>query len=651
MPKPKVYALFVGINSYQAVSDLRGAVQDIKAIESLFTERLADSLDAVTLIDGQATRAAIIDGFRTHLCKAGADDFAFFYYCGHGSRGWVPVEWEKLEPSGKLQTLAPADARTPGVWDLADKEVNALINEVTAGGAEVVVVTDSCHSSGNTRGVDDETADAGEGVARQTAASGTARTLNDYLPEARALYHPDKLATEGSPQPRHIAIAACQGNEIAKEFPTVPPPGQGRRGAFSLAFEETVKALGPLASYVDIVNAVKMKVRDRALNQVPSLYFTGGADGHNVFLGGHAGRIDLTINSDEDKQWWLSAGAIDGIPVPAEGHATEVAIYERGAFDGVTTPPTPLATAVVTDLLHERARLKPSPADALELGKQYLGVITQLGGAAALQVVIKAAEGADAAAQRIRDDLTGRSPLFEVVDRAGAVPVITFDVSDEAVQVKGTDGAPLQGLEYALDRAGLEKLTAACIHLAKWQRLHDLKPKDSRLNDSVRIELIPVAAGENAPADDAQPHPASKGTVSLSYADDAPPRVQIRLRNTSNEELYVALLDLTDSFNSVKLFADWIPAGGTTYWNGGRVAPMQIPAWRDATVRSTTDTVKVVAAIEDFDPERWTLPALLGPPKTGGTREVGGEEEAIVRTAEGVNAFWGTSAVTVKTTR
>ena len=647
MPKPKVYALFVGINSYQAVSDLRGAVQDIKAIESLFTERLADSLDAVTLIDGQATRAAIIDGFRTHLCKAGADDFAFFYYCGHGSRGWVPVEWEKLEPSGKLQTLAPADARTPGVWDLADKEVNALINEVTAGGAEVVVVTDSCHSSGNTRGVDDETA---EGVARQTAASGTARTLNDFLPEARALYDPDKLAAEGPPQPRHIAIAACQGNEVAKEFP-VPPPGQGRRGAFSLAFEETVKALGPLATYVDIVNAVKMKVRDRAADQVPSLYFTGGADGHNVFLGGQAGRIDLTINSDEDKQWWLSAGAIDGLPTPAEGHGTEVTIYERGAFDGATTPPTPLATAVVTDLLHERARLKPSPADALELGKQYLGVIAQLGGAAALQVVIEPADGADEAAQRVRDGLTGSSPLFEVVDRAGAVPVITLAVSDEAVQIKGTDGAPVEGLDYALDPAGLEKLTVACIHLANWQRLHDLQPKGSRLNDSVRIELIPVAAGENAPADDAQPHPMTDGTVSLSYADDAPPRIQIRLRNTSNERLYVALLDLTDSFKSSRLFADWIPAGGTTYWDGGRVAPMQIADWRDATVRSTIDTFKVVAAIEDFDPERWTLPALLGPPKKGGTRDFGGGEEEVVRTAEGVNAFWGTSAVTVKTTR
>jgi hypothetical protein len=650
MSESKVYALFVGIDNYQAVSDLRGAVQDVKAIETLFTERLGDSLDAVTLLDGHATRAAIIDGFRTHLCRAGAGDFAFFYYCGHGSRGRVPVEWEKLEPSGKLQTLAPADARTTGVWDLADKEVNALINEVTASGAEVVVVTDACHSSGNTRGVGDETADSKVGVARQTAASGTARTLDNFLPEAQALYAPDKLKAEGPPQPRHIAIAACQNNEVAKEFP-VPPPGEGCRGAFSLAFEETVKALGPLASYVDIVNAVKMKVRDRAADQVPSLYFTGGADGHNRFLGGHAGRIDLTINSDEDKQWWLSAGAIAGIPTPAEGHATEVAIYERGAFDGATPPPTPLATAVVTDLLHQRARLKPSPSDALELGTQYLGVITQLGGAAALQVVIRAAEGANAAAQRVRDDLTGRSPLFEVVDRAGAVPVITLAVSDEAVQVNGTDGAPLQGLDYALDRAGMEKLTATCIHLANWQRLHDLQPKDSRLNDSVGIELIPVAAGEHAPADDARPHPASNGTVSLSYADDVPPRIQIRLRNDSNERLYVALLDLTDSFKSSKLFADWIPAGGTTYWGGGRVALIEIPAWRDATVRSTTGTFKAVAAIEDFDPERWTLPALLGPPKKGGTRDFGGEEEVVVRTAEGVNAFWGTSAVTVKTTR
>ncbi len=645
----KVYALFVGINKYQAVGSLHGCVEDINAMEVLFKERMPDALELLTLRDEKATRAAIIDGFQTHLRRAGATDFALFYYCGHGSLEYAPSEWKKLEPSGMNQTLVPVDARTSGVYDLADKELSALIHEVAAGGAEVVVITDSCHSSGNTRGGEDET-NPNAGVGRMTAAAQTrARTLDDYLPLARELYHPDKVATDGPPQPRHIAIAACQDTEIAKEFPLAPPP---RRGAFSLAFEETVKALGPQASYVDIVNAVKMKVRDRAAEQVPSLYFTGGANGHNMFLGGQAGRIDLTIDSDAAGRWWLSAGAIDGIPSPAQGNVTEVAIYERGAFDGATTPPTPVATAVVAEVLGDRARLKPSPADALKAAKQYIGAITQLGGAAALQVVIETAAGAEEAVQRVRDGIKGSSPLFDVVDRVGAVPVVTLAVSGDAVQVKGTDGALLAGLRYALDKAGLEKLTAACIHLASWHRVRDLEPKGSRLNGQVRIELVPVAAGEKTAPDDAKPHAAPGGNVSLSYAEGKPPRVQCRLRNDSKERLYVALLDLTDSFASAKQFADWIPAGGTAYMLGGKAFSMTIPAWRDAAVRSATDYFKVVAAIEDFDPERWTLPALLGPPKGSATREVVEDAaEAPVRTAEGIDAFWGTSVLKVETTR
>ena len=647
---PKVYALLVGINKYQA-SPLSGCVADIDAIETLLTERMSDALDLVTLRDEQATREGIIRGFQTHLRRAGAKDIALFYFCGHGSREPVPLEWRRLEPSGKNQTLVAVDSRTNGVYDLADKEVSALIHEVAAGGAEVVVITDCCHSSGNTRG-DDGGAAAGPnaGVARTTPAATSGPKVENYLPLAQELYAPDKVAEEGPPQPRHIAIAACQDTEEAKEF----PKDSVRRGAFSLAFEETVRALGPSATYVDIVNAVKMKVRDRAVAQVPSLYVAGGASGRDLFLAGASGRIDLTIDSDESGRWWLSQGAVDGIPSPAAGDVTEVAIYERGAFDDVaTSAPAPLATAVVAEVLADRARLNPSPPDALEAGAQYLGAITQLGGAAALHVLIETAEGADEAAARVRDCVTASSPLIDVVDRTDGTPRVTLAVSRGAVQVKGADGAPLEGLDYPLDDAGLDKLTAACIHLASWYQVRDLEPTGSRLNGYVHIELVPVPEGEPTAPDDAEAHAASDGSLSLPYADGKGPRVQCRLRNLSKERLYVALLGLTDSFASAKQFADWIPAGGTGYLLGGKALRLSIPTWRDPSVRSVTDYFKVVAAIEDFDPERWTLPALLGKPKERGSRGIDADEpaEVLKRPADGVDAFWGTTLLKVETTR
>lgn len=647
----KVYALFVGINKYVAVSPLNGCVEDISAIEKLFTTRIApESLDLRVLRDAEATRSAIIDGFRTHLRRAQATDVALFYFCGHGSEEVCPREWERLEPSGMNQTIVPVDARTGDVFDIADKELSALIHEVASDGAHVVMIADSCHSGGNTRGVDDETGPAA-GVARMTpAAEMRERTIEDYIDLARELYDPERILLHGPPQPRHVAIAACQGDELAKEFPLRPP----RRGAFSVSFEEAVRALGPSATYVDLVNAVRMKVRDRAVEQVPNLFVSGGASGHDVFLGGHAGRADLTIDVDAAGRWWLSAGAIDGIPSPAQGSVTEVAIYQRGAFDDPTVTPTPIATAVVAEVLEDRARLNVNVMTApLDAARQYIGAITRLG-TPGLNLVIEAFPGAEDAAVRVGAHLAGSSPLFAVVDRAGTAPAVTVVVANDSVDVRGDDGTPLTGLRYALDDAGLHALAASCIHLARWYGLRDLAPAGSRLNGQVRIELVPVGAGEKTVPDHRRAHAASNGSVALQYEGEKGARVQCRLRNDSMERLYVVLLDLTDSFACSTLFADWIPEGGTGMAFGGKAFRMTIPEWRDASVRSTTDYFKVVAAISDFDPERWTLPALLGPPKVSATRDAGAvdeEEEAPVRTADGPDAFWGTSLLKVVTTR
>ncbi len=117
---PTVYGLFVGINKYQHVTPLFGCVEDIDAIEEFFTNRIApESRAFVALRDTEATREAIIDGFRTHLSRAREDDVALFYYCGHGSTEPAPPEWRSFDSDGKNQTLIPVDARANGVYDIA----------------------------------------------------------------------------------------------------------------------------------------------------------------------------------------------------------------------------------------------------------------------------------------------------------------------------------------------------------------------------------------------------------------------------------------------------------------------------------------------------------------------------------------------------
>ena len=644
---PKVYALFVGINAYRATRPLSGCVEDIAAIETLFRSRIApERLGLRVLRDGEATRAAIIDGFRTHLRLAGANDVACFYYCGHGSQEPCPPEWRRLEPSGTNQTIVPVDARTADVFDIADKELAALIHDVASGGAHVVVITDACHSGGNTRGVEAEDPPRG-GVARMTPASMRPRTLDDYLALARELYDPARVGVEGPPRPRHVAIAACQAHELALEF----PEGLPRRGVFSAAFEDAVRTLGPSATYVDLVNAVRLKVRDRAAEpphfaeQVPTLHVSGGASGHDVFLGGQAGRRDLTIDADSAGRWWLSAGAIDGVPHPERGSATEVAIHERGALDASVA--APIATGIIVAVLKDRAQLKVRVGGApLDPSRQYVGAITRLG-TPALHVVVAAGDDSDAR-QRVRSYLSGQSATFAVTDGPARVPTVTVAVHGERMDVCGDDGVPFAGLRFALDAPGLAALSACCAHLARWYAFREGVPAGSLLNDRVCIDLVPVAPGEKTVPDDRPPYPVTHGQVALQYEGDTGPRVQIRLRNTSDERLYVGLIDLSDTFECSTLFADWIPAGGVGFVGGGKAFRMQVPSWRDASVRSATDDLKAVAAITDFDPERWTMPARLGPP----TRQViPADEDDDAAALDSLDAFWGCTLLKVVTTR
>lgn len=644
----KVYALFVGINNYmatdQGIKVLNGCVEDIDAIETLFRRRITPrSLELKVLRDGEATRAGIIDGFRGHLRRAGKKDVALFYYAGHGSLEFVPEEWQQLEPSGMNQTIIPVDSRLNNVFDIADKELSALIHDVASSGAQVVTIFDCCNSGGVTRGAG-EPAEPGSGVARRAPAANRARTIDDYLDLARELYDPTRVAAEGVPHPRVVTISACQDNQEAKEFPGGVSPS---RGAFTTALEEVLQAIGPSATYIDLVNALRMKVRDRALDQVPNLSVSGGASGHDVFLKGHAGRRDLTVDVDAGGHWWLSAGVIDGIPVPARGQVTEVAIHERGAFDESDGEPAPVTTAVVTEVLEDRAQLKlRRHAAALDPSRQYLGAITRLGGPA-LPVIVEAADGG-AAADQVRARLVGSSAHFAVVTRAASGPSLTVVAGDDTVDVLDENRSPLDGLRYTLDDVGLDTLAASCAHLALWYGIRDRAVEGSRLNEKVRIELVPLRKGEATPPPTRAALNPRDGAVTLAYEGEVPPRVQFRLHNESDERLFVALLDLTDSFRCAKMFAEWIPAGGTGFVDGGKAQQMTIPKWRPPATTSTTDYFKVVAAINDFDPQRWTMPALLGP-KTRDAEPA--TAEAASRRAGGVDAFWGTTLLKVVTAR
>jgi uncharacterized caspase-like protein len=232
-----VYGLLVGIDAYQApVPRLNGCVNDVEAVGEVLRQRVAGDgvrLELETLTDQQATRQAVIDGFRTHLGRADAEDVALFYYSGHGSQEDAPPEFWRFEPDRLDETLVCWDSRMPGRSDVADKELAQLIAEVAERGPHVLVVLDCCHSGSGTR------APLEDGVSiRRAPTDRRKRTLESFIVSPEQV---ERLTRSAGNAPaagwldlaggRHVLLAACRADETAKEI----REGGRTRGALSAA--------------------------------------------------------------------------------------------------------------------------------------------------------------------------------------------------------------------------------------------------------------------------------------------------------------------------------------------------------------------------------------------------------------------------------
>ncbi len=82
------YAIVIGISDYPGTaSDLQYCDDDARDMVDALEGYGFSSDNIITLTDGAATRAAIIDAIRYVAAQAGADDEVVFFFSGHGGRG------------------------------------------------------------------------------------------------------------------------------------------------------------------------------------------------------------------------------------------------------------------------------------------------------------------------------------------------------------------------------------------------------------------------------------------------------------------------------------------------------------------------------------------------------------------------------------
>jgi hypothetical protein len=132
-------ALLIAIDIYESssVADLRGAVADLRAVESYLINRLhVPSTRIQKLENDEAKRTAIIGAIRglKDSNDIRKDDPILIYYAGHGSEIEAPPGWG----GGQIQMIMPHDFRVAQgneknlseVWGLSDRAFGVLIDEL-----------------------------------------------------------------------------------------------------------------------------------------------------------------------------------------------------------------------------------------------------------------------------------------------------------------------------------------------------------------------------------------------------------------------------------------------------------------------------------------------------------------------------------------
>lgn len=189
---PQGHALLIGVANYQQISSLPAAilndVNDVAATLSSPQYCAYSPANVVTLLDANATRAAVLKGLDELAARAGPDDTACVFFSGHG--GVVG------SPGNEGSVLVTVDS------DLADIENTSISsNELATALAQIkakrlLVFIDACHAGG---------------------AAISKRLTDGKGRELKSGYSQDTFATLAVGSGRAL-MASCRADEVSTVF-------------------------------------------------------------------------------------------------------------------------------------------------------------------------------------------------------------------------------------------------------------------------------------------------------------------------------------------------------------------------------------------------------------------------------------------------
>ena len=582
-----VYALLVGIDDYQEVPKLSGCLKDVAAFRGFLEDNFDRGyLKIRQLTDAGATRAAIIDGFRSHLGQADTDDVVVFYFCGHGAQSPAAPEFRPFYPDGKEEGLVCYDSRAPGNFDLADKELAVLIEGLAARTPHITVILDCCHSGSGTRDIDDDRL-----VTRMTGGNSYKRSLGDYVD---GHYAAQVAAGQplSIPKASHVLMSACRNVETAKEMP-------GKGGVFTSSLIAALAGNGGHLSYYDLMircrDAVRSFVQAMERIQNPEFEALGDASLDAGFLGRRPrfdGRRYAVAHANG--VWSVTCGSIDGLS-PDAGKVGFVLYREddpavrAGPAAAIDVGSTRTTIDFAGDpALRYRAEIASAPMTTLTIG---------FPGESAIKAALVAAVAAD--------------PLSGVAI-ADAGDGYALAISGAELLLANATDVTLQ--RTPLDPAQLDLSAQAMIgvlkRIARWEAMQGRQNPRTRLDpDSIDLVYAESVPGADPRVPDSRVHKA--GSLTLSYSGTKL-RGAIKVRNHGRAEMSIGLFYLSSDFGIQKLEYRRIRPGDdhAILWGAGADEYFELlPGSNDE-----TDVFKLIVSSEDFD----VTPQLQKPLRLGG---------------------------------
>ncbi|GGN91072.1 hypothetical protein GCM10010112_76990 [Actinoplanes lobatus] len=580
-----VYVLLVGVNDYGGrMTALDGCLNDIDGFRELLRDQVPRPMLRIReLRDAEATRHAVMDGFTGHLARAGTGDAAVFYFSGYGS----------VEPESEHPTIVCADSRTPGVPDLAEAEINALIAEVTAGGAHMLVILDCGHTH------------------RYTSAGRRSRAVPPD-PQSR------RIALTPELNPPRVVLAACRPDQTASEL-VIDSLSQG---AFSAMLRQGLATPETFSYYVQH-NWAYHWVTQLVGDQEPVGYAVPPASMDEPMFGGIVRPRPPGVRLERYQgHWWIDVGPAHRVPPPLDGRTTVVAVHPPEP-DGAP----PLGRARVTEVESRHCRVTVDPGWDPDPGLRYPATVVDLplppGGIRL--------DGVPEATDLVRAHIADSPHIREAGDGEFVV-----HARYGWLMIAGPDGTPLAAPVPATPEGAVivrERLD----HLGRWQAVKQLDNPVStiargqvrlhRTNHNPRPMLDTFQSWPTAPGD--------SDPVDLAYqaADD------LSLGNATDRPLYCALLTLTDDLRiHDRLLPTRLipPRSGVDVSEGFSVAGV-IPEdrWNGRAVVEAW--WKIIVSEQPFDSAAFDLPRLGEPVPT---------RSAAVRTSRNVLDRLAVQAVT-----